>query len=541
MTGTLGAIELLIALVGAAAAGGAFALRIYSGPDRPTATEAVATLRRWAPALVGLAFLLALGAGLDWIGRGLGFEEGLLAGGLAALAVGVLEVAGDPEGPGPIEKPMLLYRAVAGIGSAGVAILAVLGILLVAGSGPTGLFGIPVGAGVLLLLGEPGDAGSGRLRFLALVAALSASTAYVANAIVLRSIVPDALLLPLLAAALASLAGAVGVVLDRVEGPYKVGTPAAVVAGVGLSVAAVLAWMPSQPSIALAMSAGWLGAATVAYLPRWAVLEPAEAAETARAGTALGVIGSMSGGLRAVGAGVVGFALAVWVAYEAFRLLLPDGTFGISLAATSAAVGAAGLAAVRVGTGPRGTPRRSAEVLDVAGAGWVGLAIVFALPLVVPALTGIQSEVFGAQLGLGTPTTLSGLVLGATLPFLLASSSRTTRGSVRWDIARRWGAALAPALMVIVLVVVFGPAALVALVLGATLTGIPLGIFWGAAREGTASVRAASPALSASSPELASALDAETGWRISATMVAIGVATLGATVVATGAMGWWGL
>lgn len=540
MTGNFGAIELLVALAGAAATSSAFALRIYAGPARPTKSEAAATLRRWAPALVGLALLLALGAGLHAIGRGLGFEEGLAAGGLAALAVGALEVPGDPEGPGRLERPVLLFRAVSGIGSAGIAILAVLAILLWAGSGPTGLLGIPVGAGVLLLLGEPSDPRSGRLRFLAVATALSASTAYVANAVILRSLVPNALLLPLLAAAMASVAGFGGLLLDRVEGPYKVGAPAAVAAGVGLAAAAVLTWMPSQPSIAVALAAGWFGAATAAYLPRWAVLEPAEASETARAGTALGVIGSMSGGLRAVGAAVIGFAVAVWVADAAVRLLLPDGSFGISLAATTAAVGAASLAAVRVGAGPRGSARCPSEVLDVAAAGWAGLAILFALPLIVPSLTGVSSAVFGAQLGLGTPTTLGGLVLGATLPFLLASSARTSRGSKFWDNARRWGAALAPALLAVVVVTVFGPAAVVALVLGATLTGIPLGIFWAAAREATASVRSAAPASSAAT-ELASALDAESGWRISAAVIATGVAALGVTIVATGATGWFGL
>ncbi|MCI4332245.1 MAG: hypothetical protein L3K01_00715 [Thermoplasmata archaeon] len=539
MTGNFGAIELLVALVGAAATSSAFALRIYSGPGRPTAVEAVATLRRWAPAFVGLALLLALGAALHGIGRGVGFEEGLVAGGLAALAVGALEVPGEPDGPGPLEQPVLLVRAVSGVGSAGIAIVAVLGILLVAGSGPAGLFGVPVGAGVLLLLSEPGDSRSGRLRFLAVATALSASTAYVAGAVILRSLVADALLLPLLAAAMASLAGFVGLLLDRVEGPYKVGVPAAVAAGVGLAAAAVLVWMPSEPSIAVAMAAGWFGAATVAYLPKWAVLEPPEAAETARAGTALGVIGSMSGGLRAVGGSVIGFAVAVWVADAAVRLLLPDGSFGISLAATSASVGAAVLAAIRVGTGPRGTARGASEVLDVAAVGWAGLAIVFALPLVVPSLTGVSSAVFGAQLGLGSPTTLSGLVLGATLPFLLASSAKTSRGSRSWDITRRWGAALAPALAAVFVVTVFGPAAVVALVLGATLTGIPLGIFWAAAREATASVRSVAPGSSAS-PELAAALDAESGWRISAAVIATGVAALGVTLVATGATGWFG-
>ncbi|MCI4367665.1 MAG: hypothetical protein L3K08_07935, partial [Thermoplasmata archaeon] len=67
----------------------------------------------------------------------------------------------------------------------------------------------------------------------------------------------------------------------------------------------------------------------------------------------------------------------------------------------------------------------------------------------------------------------------------------------------------------------------------------PLGIFWAAAREATASVRSVAPGSSAS-PELAAALDAESGWRISAAVIATGVAALGVTLVATGATGWFG-
>ncbi|MCI4325039.1 MAG: hypothetical protein L3K00_04035 [Thermoplasmata archaeon] len=541
MTGDFGAIEGFVGVVGAAAAGSALALRVYAGPDRTLAGPAIDELRRWSPAIVGMLLLLALGGLLNWAGRGIGFEGGLAVGGLAAIAIAFLEAPWEPTGPGPVAHPPALYQAVAGAGSVGVAILAVLAILLAAGPGPIALLGIPVGAGVLLLLGEPADRRNDRLRSVAVVTALAAATASVANAVVLRSIVPDALLLPLLAAAASVVGGLVGLTVDRLPLHYRLGVPAAMVAGVALSAAAVAEWMPKEPSIALALAAGWLGAGSLAYAPRWAVLEPAQAIASARAGPALGVIGSVSGGLRAVGAAVLAFGVAVWVAYEAFRLLLPDGTFGVGLAATSAAVGAAALASVRIGAGPAGTSRPSAEVFDVVATGWAALSVLFALPLIVPALTGIPSEVLGTQLGLGTPTTLSGLVLGATLPFLLASSGAASRGSHRWDVARRWGAALAPAIVATVAVVVFGPAAIVALVLGALLTGVPLGTFWAAAREATASIAATPTRSSSGSADLLAALDAGTGWRISAAVLATTIAVVGVTVVATGATGLFGL
>jgi hypothetical protein len=541
MTSDFGAIEAFVGVVGAAAAALALAVRMYSGPDRSLTTSAWDELRRWSPSLVGFLALLALAGLLNWAGRGIGFAEGIAVGGLAAVAIAFLEAPWEAAPRGPLVRPPALYQAVAGSGAVGVAILAVLAILLAAGPGPTALLGIPVGAGVLLLLGEPGDRRNDRLRSVAVVAALAASTAYVANAVVLRSIVPDALELPLLAAATSVVAGLAGVAVDRLPLHYRLGVPTAMIVGVVLTSAAIVAWMPTEPSIALAIAAGWLGAGTLAYAPRWAVLEPPQAMATARAGTALGVIGSISGGLRAVGAAALAFGVAVWVAYEAVRLLLPDGTFGVALAAVGASVGAASLAAVRVGSGPAGSARPSAEVLDVAGTSWAALAVLFALPLIEPGLTGIPTEVLGTQLGLGTPTTLSGLVLGATLPFLLASSGTASRGSRRWDDARRWGAALAPAVVAIGVVAIFGPAAIVALVLGALLTGVPLGTFWAAAREASASIGSAPSRFPSVGNDLAAALDAESGWRISAAVLGTTVAVLAVAVVATGATGLFGL
>jgi hypothetical protein len=541
MTGDFGAIEGFVGVVGAAAAGSALAFRIYQGPDRKRTTTVPDELRRWSPALVGILALLALGGVMNWGGRGIGFEGGIAVGGLAALAIAFLEAPWEPAGPGPVARPPAIYQAVAGCGAVGVAILAVLTILLAAGPGPIPLLGIPVGAGVLLLLGEPVDRRNDRLRSLAAVTALSASTAYVEYAVILRSIVPDALLLPLLAASTSLLAGVVGVSVDRLPLHYRLGVPAAMVAGVAFVAVAVAEWMPNLPSIALAIAAGWLGAGSLAYAARWAVLEPYEAVGTARAGTALGVIGSLSGGLRAVGAAVLSFGVAVWIGYEAVRLLLPDGTFGVVLAATSAAVGAASLAAVRVGSGPSGTPRPTAEILDVAATGWAGLAVVFSLPLIVPALTGIPTEVLGTQLGLGTPTTLVGLVVGATLPFLLASTDRASRGSPGWDATRRWGAALAPVAVASVAVLVLGPAAVIALVLGVLLTGVPLGTLWATAREAAASIASAPSRTPTVASDLAAALDGPTGWRISATVLAVSVVVLGLTVIAIGATAQFGL
>jgi hypothetical protein len=541
MIADFGAIESVVGLVGAAAAGGALAVRVYGAPGHPARRKLADLLRRGIPPLAGLVVLLAVGAFLNWTGRGIAFEEGLLAGGFAAAAAAWLDTPGEPDGPGPLERSRPAHRAVAGIGAAGLSILAVLGVLLLAGPSPTALLGIPVGAGVLLLLGEPADRGNGRLRFLAVTIALAASTAYVANAVLLRAIVPNALLLPLLVGATSTVAGVVGVVVDRVEGPYRLGVPAATITGVVLAAVAVADWMPGAPAILLAISSGWLGAATVAYLPRWAVLEPSEAAEVGRAGTALGVIGSLSGGLRAAGAAVLAFGVAVWVAFAAVRLLLPDGTFGVALAATAAAAGAAGLAAVRVGTGPRGTPRPTAEALDVGAVGWAGLAMVFALPVIVPTLSGIPSEVFGAQLGLSSATTLSGLVLGATLPFLLVSASRRSGATGTAESLRRWCIGLAPAFVAIGVLLILGPAAAVALVLGAVLTGTPLGLFWASSREAAASIRSVLPNDSGSSTDLAGALDAGSGWRISAAVLATGLAVLALVVIAIGARGHFGL
>jgi hypothetical protein len=532
VTGDFGAIEGVVGVVGAAALGGALAVRIYLGPPGP---KAGGLLARSAPVLVGLGVLLAVGAVLRGTGRGFDFLEGLVAGALAAFAVAALESPGEPGGPGPIERPPAVYRALAGCGAGGAALLAVLAVLLTAGSGPVALFGVPVGAGTVLLLGEPSDRWNGRLRLVAVVAALSAATASVAGSVVVRAIVPDALLLPLLFGAASTGAATVGVVVDHVGGSFRLGVPAAIVAGVLFSSAAVAEWMPGKPAIALAVVAGWLGVGTAAYLPRWAVLEPSEAKETASAGTALGVLAALSGGLRAVGAAVLGFGVALWIAFEAGGLLVPDGTFGVALAAATAAVGAAGVALVRVGVGPHGSPRVNPESLDVAAVGWAGLAIVFALPLSVPALTGIPSEVFASQLGLGSPATLAGLVVGAVLPFLLASSSRT------FGLLRRWGAALAPAVVAIAMVLAFGPSIAVALVLGAMLTGTPLGFFWAAARESAASVSAESPVGSRIRPDLASSMDPETGWRLSAAVLATSVAVLAVIVVAVRATGHFGL
>ena len=68
-------------------------------------------------------------------------------------------------------------------------------------------------------------------------------------------------------------------------------------------------------------------------------------------------------------------------------------------------------------------------------------------------------------------------------------------------------------------------------ILGAALTGIPLGLFWVASREATASIQARLPEGSSPRRALAEALDEATGWRVAAAVLAVAVAALAVVVL----------
>jgi hypothetical protein len=542
VSGDFGAIEAVVALIGAVAVGSAGALRALRGPGLPGRGAWANTVLRGAPALSALFLLLALGWVAGGVARGLPFDQGLGVGALAAAAMLALDTPADPDGPGPAERPLPGHRAAVGVGAAGLAVLAVLAALLVLGPNPTGLFGVAVGAGLPLALGEPASRLNGRLRFAGLVTTLAAATAFAPEAVILRVIVPDALLLPLMVAAFGTAAGAVGLLFDQVQGPYAVGVPAAAIAGVGFSAAGIAAWMPWHAELVLAVAAGWLGVGTAMYLPRWAVFEAADAADSARAGVALGVIGSLARGLRATGVGMLGFGVAVLIGYEAMLGVAPAGAFGVVLAASSAATGAAVLGTVRAGAGPGGSPRRLPEGLDVLATGWAGLAVAFSLPTVIPTVSRLAPEILSARLGLGTPATLAGLVLGAIVPFLLASAGpRAGTAAASSVLSLRWAVALVPAVLALGAAAVLGPSAVVGLVLGAALTGVPLGIFWSAARETSASLQRELSGDSADREALESAMDPSTGWRVAAAVLATALGTMAVAAFAIPTSGLFGL
>jgi len=274
------------------------------------------------------------------------------------------------------------------------------------------------------------------------------------------------------------------------------------------------------------------------YLPRWAVYEPAAtAAAAARAGVALGVIGSMGRGLRTAVGAVLAFAVPLLIADAALRSIAPVGPFGVVLAAATAATAALVLGGTRVGAGPRGAPRRVPEVLDVVATGWAGLSVAFALPVLAPPVAGLSVAVLSEQLALGAPATLGGLVLGAILPFLLASAT-TDRGSSGWV---RATAVAAPAVLAVAVGVLLGPAALVGLALGVALTGISLGLFWATSRDASASLQAQLEDPSPDRTALATAFDAASGWRIAAAVLAIAAAALAVAATIAPARGALGL
>ncbi|MCI4362252.1 MAG: hypothetical protein L3J77_03575 [Thermoplasmata archaeon] len=539
MTGDFGAIEGVVAVVGAAAAGTAFALRLLRAS--PLETGVAHSVQRWfrraAPALFGLIPLVSAAWLFGGAVRGLAFDQGLLIGLVAAAAVATLGAPGESDGPGPADRPLPVRWAAGGVGASGLALLAVLAVLLWKGSGPPALLGLAVGPAILLFVGEPANRFDLRLRFGALVAVLSCATAFVPQSVILRLLLPDALLLPLLAATLGTVAGLAGLLFDRIEGPYALGAPAAAGTGVVLGGYAVVTWIPADAAVVFAVAAGWLAALTAMYLPRWAVYEPAAtAAAAARAGVALGVIGSMGRGLRTAVGAVLAFAVPLLIADAAIRSITLDGVFGVLLAASTAATAALVLGGTRVGAGPRGSPRRVPEVLDVVATGWAGLAVAFALPVLAPPVAGLSVAVLGEQLAVGNPATLGGLVLGAVAPFLLASATTDWGGSA-W--ARATAVAAAAALAVVV-GVLLGPSALVGLALGAALTAIPLGLFWATSREASASLQLQLEEPSADRSSLASAFDAASGWRIAAAVLAIAAASLAvaATIApASGALG----
>ncbi|MCI4320810.1 MAG: hypothetical protein L3K05_00675 [Thermoplasmata archaeon] len=540
MTGDFGSIEGIVAIVGAAAAGTAFALRLLRAPpfEEGLAHGVRKGLRRFAPALFALLPLVLAARLFGGAVRGLAFDEGLVIGLVSAAAVVALGAPAEPDGPGPVDHPLPVRWTAGGVGASGVALLAVLAVVLWIGDGPAGLLGVAVGPAVLLFLGEPATRFDLRLRFGALVAVLGCATAFVPQSVILRLLLPDALLLPLLVGALGTVAGLAGLLFDRIEGPYTLGAPAAAGTGVVLGGYAVATWIPADASVVFAVAAGWLAALTAMYLPRWAVYEPAATAATAaRGGVALGVIGSMGRGLRTTVGAVLAFAVPLLVADVAIRSITSDGVFGVLLAAATAATAALVLGGTRVGAGPKGSPRRVPEVLDVVATGWAGLAVAFALPILAPPIAGLSVAVLGEGLALGAPATLGGLVLGAIAPFLLASAT-TDRGGSAWV---RAIAVAAPAVLAVTVGTLLGPAAIIGLALGVALTGIPLGLFWATAREASASLQAQLEEPSPDRRSLATAFDAATGWRIAAAVLAISVAALAvaATIApANGALGF---
>ncbi|HXQ94925.1 MAG TPA: hypothetical protein VN864_07170 [Thermoplasmata archaeon] len=535
-------IETVVAAIGTLAVGGAFALRILRLSEGAESGTATAAILRASPAIIATFVLLLVGRALGGSTNGSPFDLGLVVGAIAAFALLGLNGAGEvPDGPEPAERALPVSTVAVGLGASGLAILAVLSVLLLGGTGPAALLGVAVGPGLLLLLGEPASRLDPRLRFAALVAALAAATAVVPDMVVLRTIVPDALLLPLLVAALGTAAGLVGLLFDRIEGPYRLGAPAAALTAVLLSAAAVALWMPGNAEVTVVVFAGWLASVGSMYVLRLAVFEPAEAEASVRAGVALGVIGSLARGLRSVGAGVLVVAVPTFVAYEAIVAYSPEGAFGVVLAGVGATSAAAVLATLRVSSGPSGGPRRVPEILDATAAGWAGLGAALALPYVIPGVAGISPAVLGPALGLGSPATLGGLVLGALVPFLLASVPGRPDTRRPFAPGRRWAAAGVSVVVVVVAALGLGPAALVGLVLGAALTGLPLGIFWAATREAAASLQVGVSPGFPSRTALAAAFDPGTGWRAAAAGIALAIGVLAVVAVALPTAGVLGL
>jgi hypothetical protein len=529
MTVDFAGIETAVALVGAGGVGGALALRVAHPrrllPDGPLAPG----VRSLAPLAVVALAVLAVGWKVGGAGRGLPFDQGFGVGLVAAILVVVLAPTFETEGPDLCTSEVRADRAWSGVGASGVALLAVLAVLLLTGSGPAGLFGVAAGAGLSLLLGEPSTRFDVRIRFVGFVVTLAAATAFVPSSPVFRSIVPDALLMPLLFGAAATFAGAVGVSVDRIHGPYHFGVAAAGVAAVLAASAAVATWSWDL-GLALAVTAGWLGAGTTLYAIRFAVYERPQAGAIGRAGPALGVIGALSRGLQSAGLMILAVAGVALIADAAVLTLAPDGTFGILLAAVGATGAALGLGAVQVGTGPGGGPRHIPEAFDSVAMSWAPLAAVFALAALLPSVVGVASPVLDSRLTLGVPGTLVGLVLGAIVPFYLASAGRPTTGTRRGRVVRG-GVAAAPVAAVTFAALALGPAAAVGTILGAALTGIPLGLFWVATREATASIQSRLPEGSSPRRALAEALDEATGWRVAAAVLAVAVAALAVVVL----------
>jgi|HubBroStandDraft_2_1064218.scaffolds.fasta_scaffold51258_2 hypothetical protein len=529
MTGDFAGIEGLVAVVGAGAVGGALALRLAHAEPR----DGPVRLRTAGYALVslgvvaGLALLLAGWKG--GAGRGVPFDQGFAIGLVASALVVLLEPRYESEGPGLTESELRADRSWAGVGAAGVGLLALLAVLLLTGSGPAGLFGVAAGAGVVLLLGEPESPFNVRIRFVGFVATLAVATAFVPTAAVFRAIVPDALLMPLAFGAVATVGGAIGVAVDRIHGPYHWGVAAAGIAAFGITVAAAVAWYWNL-GIALAVTAGWLGAGTTLYALRFAVYETAQADAVGRAGVALGVIGSIANGLQSVGLMILAVAGSALIAVAAILTFAPDGTFGLLLAGVGATGAALGLGGLQVGTGPTGGPRHIPEAFDTVAMTWAPLTAVFALAATVPSITGVPSEIVAANLTLGVPGTLVGLVLGALVPFVVASAGRPPPGVVP-NRRARLAVATVPAGVVLVASLALGPGAAIGAVFGAALTGVPLGLFWAATREATASLQSRLPAGSTARRALREAFDAPTGWRIAASVLAVTVAALAVVVV----------
>jgi hypothetical protein len=535
MTVDFAEIEALVAAIGALAVGGSFAVRILRSGDGPSSSSWTATVLRTSPALIAAFALLLIGRAVGGASDGPRFDVGLVIGTVAAFAL--LALATVPEGAddaGPAEGTLPAPVGTAGLGAGGLAVLAVLAALLLEGTGPAALLGVSVGPGVLLLLGEPTNRLDPRLRFAGLVAALAAATAMVPDTVELRTIVPDALLLPLLVASLGIVAGLVGLLFDRIQGPYRLGAPAAAVTAVVLGAAAVAVWMPTNGEVTVVVLAGWLAGVGSMYVLRLAVFGPTEAEASARAGVALGVIGSFARGLRSVGAGVLVVAVPTFFAYEAIAAYSPDGAFGVVLAGVGATTAAVVLGVVRVSTGPAGGPRRVPEVLDAAAAGWAGLSVALTLPYVIPLVARISPAILAGSLTLG-------LVVGALVPFLLASTPACPPSSNLVGRVRRWVAAVVPAIVSVVAAVLLGPPALVGLVLGVALTGLPLGVFWAAAREASASLQVELTPGYPSRTALAEAFDSGTGWRVSAAILGTAIAVLAIVAVAvpsSGALGF---
>ena len=529
MTVDFAGIESVVALVGAGAVGGALALRVAHPRPLLAGRSLPELARSVAPLAVAAVAALALGAYVSGAARGLSFNQGFLVGLAAAAVVVVLAPTYEPVGPELATSELRADRAWSGVGASGVALLAVLATLLVTGSGPAGLFGLAAGAGAILLLGEPTSRFDTRIRFVGFVATLAAATAFVPSNPVFRSIVPDSLLMPLLFGAAATFAAATGVAVDRIHGPYHWGVAAAGIAAVVAASAAVGNWSWDL-GLALAVTAGWLGAGTTLYAIRFAVYETGQADALGRAGPALGVIGSISRGLQSAGLMILGVAGVALIADAAVLTFAPDGTFGILLAGVGATGAALGLGGVQVGTGPGGGPRHIPEAFDSVALAWAPLVAVFALVGVLPSVIGVPGPVLDSRLTLGVPGTLVGLVLGAIVPFYLAAAG-VPNGDATRERLRRGAVAAVPVAVVVSAAVALGPAALVGAVLGAALTGIPLGVFWAAAREATASMQARLPASSPTRRALAEALDEATGWRLAAAVLAVAVAGLAVAVL----------